>query len=277
MTSTEPVQYLLRPGGRLAYTSQGTGPLVVLSPGMGDLRGVFRDVVGPLMAAGLRVVSVDLRGHGDSDTTFATHGIRETADDLAALVEHLGGPAVLVGHSVSAGAAAVVAAERPDLVAGLAMLDPHVRQERAGLVARLTTQALRRPLGATLWASYYASLNAGRRAAWFDEHLAAVRIALRDGGRMRSFGRLARTLVGAATPLPLSRVTAPTLVLHGALDPEFPDPAADLALAVGQLTATAPAGVLVPDAGHYPHAQQPAAVVAALLELLARVPGDPRA
>ena len=124
-----------------------THPLVVLAPGMGDLRGVWRDVVGPLAAAGHRVAALDLRGHGDSGTTFTAHGIRTGAEDLAALVERLGGPAVLVGHSVSAGSAALVAAERPELVSGLAMISPHLQQEAPGLVARLSTQAIRRPLG----------------------------------------------------------------------------------------------------------------------------------
>jgi len=269
--------YLDRPDGRLAYSSEGSGALVVLAPGMGDLRGVFRDVVGPLVAAGLRVVSMDLRGHGESSTTFAAHGVGPIAEDLTALVEHLGGRAVLVGHSVSAGAAALVAAERPELVSGLAMLDPHLQAGKAGLVARLTTQAIRRPLGAALWASYYAGLHKGHRAPWHDEHVAAVRGSMRDAGHLRSFGRLARTLVGAPTPIPLARVTAPTLVVHGALDPEFRDPAAELAYALEHLTGTPATGVLVPDTGHYPHAQRPDAVVSALLELLADVPGALRA
>ena len=162
-----------------------------------------------------------------------------------------------------------------ELVAGLAMLDPHLRVEPAGAVARLTTQALRRPFGAALWASYYAGLNKGRRAPWFDEHIAAVRDALRDAGHLRSFGRLARALVGSPTPIALERITAPTLVLHGALDPEFPDPPAELAYALERLTGTPATGVLVPETGHYPHAQRPDAVVAALLELLADLPGAP--
>lgn len=161
MTSTE---HLVRPEGRIAFTVTGTGPLVVLAPGMGDLRGVWRDVVGPLVAAGHRVAAMDLRGHGDSDATFTRHGIRPVADDLAALIDHLGGPAVVVGHSVSAGSAAVVAGERPELVTGLAMLAPHLRQEKAGIVARLSVQAIRRPVGRPLWRSYYTGLHKGRRA-----------------------------------------------------------------------------------------------------------------
>jgi pimeloyl-ACP methyl ester carboxylesterase len=261
-------RYLDRPDGRLAYSVAGSGPLVVLSPGMGDLRDVFRDVVGPLVAAGYRVASTDLRGHGDSSTTFAEHGARATAGDLVALVTHLGGPAVLVGHSISAGAAAIVAAEHPELVSALALLDPHLQVSRAGLVARLQTQAIRRPFGARLWASYYRSLHKGRTADWYPEHVVAVHTALRDAGRIRSFGALARALVASPVAIPLDRITAPTLVLHAEHDPEFADPAGELAYALDHLTGTHPVGVMVPDAGHYPHSQRPDVVVPALLELL---------
>lgn len=243
---------------------------------MGDLRQVFRDVAGPLVAAGYRVVAADLRGHGGSDATFAEHGIRAIAADLIALLEHLGQPAALVGHSVSAGAVALVAAERPHLVTSLVLVSPHLPHDDAGrapLTARLTTQAIRRPLGAALWLSYYRSLYAGRRPEWLPGHLAEVRAAMRDGAHLVAFGRLARNLVNTTTPLRLHAVTAPTLVVHGALDPEFGDPAAELARAGAALEAS-PAGppelLLVPEAGHYPHAQRPDVVVPALLAHLAR-------
>lgn len=261
-------RHLDRPEGRLAYSVAGTGPLVVLSPGMGDLRDVFRDVVGPLVAAGHRVASVDLRGHGDSSTTFTEHGVRATADDLVALVAALGGPAVLVGHSISAGAAALVAAEHPELVSALALLDPHLQVSPGGLMVRLQTQVIRRPFGARLWTSYYRSLHKGRTADWCPAHVAAVHTALRDAGRMRSFGALARALVSSPVAIPLDRITAPTLVLHGEQDPEFADPAGELAYALDHLTGTHPVGAIVPDAGHYPHSQRPDVVVPALLELL---------
>ena len=112
-TSQHPtVRHLARAEGRLAYTDQGSGPLVVAAPGMGDLRATYDDVVPHLLAAGHRVVVIDLRGHGDSDTTFATHGDEATASDYVALVEHLdAGPAVLLGSSMAATAAVVAAAE----------------------------------------------------------------------------------------------------------------------------------------------------------------------
>src|SRR4051794_36678600 len=105
MTTT--VHHLQRPEGRIAYTVDGPAqaPLVVLVPGMGDLRSTWRELVGPLLESGHRVAVMDLRGHGDSDTTFTTHGDVVTGQDVLALVEHLGGPAVLGGNSMGASAA----------------------------------------------------------------------------------------------------------------------------------------------------------------------------
>lgn len=280
---TTETRYLDRPGGRLAYSlhepastaGAEAAPLVVLSPGMGDLRGVFRDVVGPLTQEGFRVAVADLRGHGESGTTFDAYDLPSIADDLEALLAHLGGPVALVGHSVSAGAAAVVAARRPDLVGSLVMVSPHLTAGGgafATALARLMTQAIRRPVGAAFWTAYYRSLHKGRQAPWFAEHVAAVRASMRDGAHLVAFGRLARALVATPTTIPLDRVVAPTLVVHGALDPEFGDPAAELATALAGLEGSAASveGLLVPEAGHYPHTQRTDVVVPVLLAHLAR-------
>ena len=67
-TQTNTVSYLERSDGRVAYEETGTGPLVVCVPGMGDLRASYRFLRESLVAAGYRVVLMDLRGHGDSDS-----------------------------------------------------------------------------------------------------------------------------------------------------------------------------------------------------------------
>ena len=72
--------YLPRPEGRIAYDRTGEGPLVLLVPGMGDLRSTYRFLVPDLVAAGFTAVSVDLRGHGDSDVGFGSYGDAETAE-----------------------------------------------------------------------------------------------------------------------------------------------------------------------------------------------------
>src|SRR5215470_6143236 len=110
MTET---RFLERPEGRIAYDVTGEGPLVICSPGMGDLRSVYRFFAPPLVDAGFQAATMDLRGHGESDATFGSYDDVATGTDLVALAKHLGGPAVLVGNSMSAGAAVWAAAEAP--------------------------------------------------------------------------------------------------------------------------------------------------------------------
>ncbi|MFI9486821.1 alpha/beta fold hydrolase [Promicromonospora sp. NPDC052451] len=267
--------FLQRPEGRIAYTDSGSGPLVVAAPGMGDLRSTYDDVAPALVNAGYRVVVADLRGHGDSDTTFRTHGDDATGTDLLALVEHLGaGPAVLLGNSMGASAAAWAAAERPDLVRGLVLLSPLLREPGSPAMQRVLRVAYRallaRPWGAAFWASYYSSISKGRRSARHAEHVAAVRRALSEPAHLRSFRDLALALDHAVVEARLPDVTAPALVVVGALDPDYPDPAAELAWMTDTLGAR---GVLVPEVGHYPQHQAPDVTVPAILEFLDGLPG----
>src|ERR1035438_3655588 len=129
--------YLARPRGRIGYDVAGEGPLVVLVPGMGDLRAGYRFLAPALRAAGYRVACTDLRGHGDSDATFSSYGDEETAGDVIALIEELGGPAVVVGNSMGAGAAALAAAQRPGLVSGLVLVGPFVRNGKTSAMQRI--------------------------------------------------------------------------------------------------------------------------------------------
>src|SRR5919106_835129 len=129
--------FLERPGGRIAYDVGGAGPLVVLVPGMGDLRSVYRFVAPALVDAGYRVATMDLRGHGDSDATFDSYNDVALGADLIALIEHLGGPATIVGNSMGAGGAAWAAAQAPDLVTGLILVGPFVREVPVSWAAKL--------------------------------------------------------------------------------------------------------------------------------------------
>ena len=106
------------PGGKLSYEVTGEGPLVVLSAGIGDRRQVYRFLAPELAQAGYRVASVDLRGHGDSSLGWPSITRTDVAGDLIAVIRHLGGPAVIVGHSISGGAATIAAAKAPELVSG---------------------------------------------------------------------------------------------------------------------------------------------------------------
>lgn len=270
------VLHLQRPEGRISYTVEGSGPLVVAVPGMGDLRSSYREIVGPLVDAGFRVAVTDLRAHGDSDTGFRAFGDIATGGDLLALIEQLGGPAVVLGTSMGAAAAAWAAAERPDLVSGLVLFGPLLRDPAMG---RATVAAMhgayrvlfRAPWGAGAWAAYYrTALNRGRTAPWLGEHVAAIRATLREPGRLRAFRRLTLQLTHAVVEPRLPEVTAPMLAFVGELDPDFRDPAAEAAW----LESIGAEAVMVPESGHYPQAQRPDVVVPATLAFLARRRGE---
>ncbi|MEM7137417.1 MAG: alpha/beta hydrolase [Myxococcota bacterium] len=71
-----------------------------------------------------RVVSVDLRGHGQSNGYTSGFNIETCGADICALLEALElAPAVLVGHSLGCRVVMEAASERPDLVAGTIMVD----------------------------------------------------------------------------------------------------------------------------------------------------------
>lgn len=263
--------YLDRPGGRIGYDRTGSGPLIVLIPGMGDLRQTYRHVVGPLADAGYTVVSADLRGHGDSDPTFADYGDEPTAEDTIALIEHLdAGPALLVGNSMGAGASVIAAAMRPELVSGLALLGPFVRGEPTS-AQRLSMRVLMAPAwAASVWKRYLPRLYAGARPGDFADYAAQVAAALRRPGYARAFSLTTRTGHGLAEAS-IPSVTAPALVLMGSLDPDFPDPRLEAEWIAEHLGGET---VMIADAGHYPQSQQPRATLDVLLPFAARVTAD---
>lgn len=257
--------YLERPEGRIAYDMTGEGPLIICAPGMGDRRQVFRFLVPDLVEAGYRVATMDLRGHGESDATFSAYDDVGAGTDLLALAEHLGGPAVLVGNSMSAGAAVWAAAERSDLVSGLVLVGPFVRNAPVGLGQRLAFRlALLRPWGPAAWSAYYAKLYPGRPPADLAEHRARIRSSMKEPGRWKAFIRTTHTSHEPAMAR-IGEVHAPALVLMGARDPDFADPAAEARFIAERLDAEV---LMIPGSGHYPQAEYPEVVTPAIVRFL---------
>ncbi len=74
------------------------------------------------LAADRQVVTVDMRNHGAS--FHATdHSYFDMADDLARVIEHIGRPATVLGHSMGGKAAMVLALKKPELVDRLIVAD----------------------------------------------------------------------------------------------------------------------------------------------------------
>lgn len=266
------------PGGRIAYEVSGEGPLVVLSHGMGDNRSVYRFLAPLLAAAGYRVAAVDLRGHGESSTGWASYTHADIAGDLLAVIATEGGPAVIVGHSCSGGAATVAAGTHPDRVTAVVEIGPATRPYAMSAAALLRNRRYRRGFlllarGAFLgsvgaWGKYLDHAYPGAKPADWDAWLATLLAGLREDGRMRPV-RAIGTSPAAGTVAQLPNVRCPALIIMGTLDPDWPDPRAEATAITGLLPAGTGRHVMIEGAGHYPHAQYPAQTAEAILAFLA--------
>ena len=269
-------------GGRIAYDVTGSGPLVVLSHGIGDRRQVYRFLAPRLAQAGYRVVSADLRGHGESSmgwkSVTGTEAITRTdiAGDLLALIRHLGGPAVIVGHSISGGAATIAAAQQPDLVSGIVEINPFTKTQKLSLGGLVRIRRYRRGMSRLMGTQLLHSLRIWMRyldvayptkPADYAEYMAALAAKLREPGRMAEFMKTGKsTPADAGAQLP--NITVPALVIMGTLDPDFADPRAEGDAIVAAMPSGLGAVAMVEGAGHYPHAQSPDQVAALVIGFL---------
>lgn len=112
-------------GHRLYLSCTGTGsPTVVLEPGAGLTSSAFAWIA-PAVARDTRVCVYDRAGRGWSDSADTRQDARQTASDLHTLLRRGGvdGPYVLAGHSFGGLYALSFAAQYPDDVAGMVLVD----------------------------------------------------------------------------------------------------------------------------------------------------------
>jgi len=269
-------EYLAVDGGTIAYEVTGSGPLIVLAHGMGDSRAAYHAVIPPLVAAGFRVAAVDLRGCGESSVDWPAWSRTAIAGDLLAVIRHLGGPAVLVGHSISGGAATIAAAQEPSLITAVVELGPFTRKQPTRLgdlrVKRFRQGGLRL-LGVAAfgsvrsWLSYLAVAYPGAKPAGWAERLARIDSMLREPGRMKALRSMFRS-APADAGAQLGHVRCPVLVVMGTLDPDWADSRAEGAAIVAALPSGLGRLEMIEGAGHYPHDQVPDQVVSLMLAFL---------
>lgn len=115
--------------GRVAYDDTGgSGPLILAIPGMGDLRSEYRALQPLLQQAGYRIVTMDIRGHGETTARWNDYSAHAISRDALALISHLSaGPVVILGNSFAAGSALWAAHDAPEHVRAVVLLGPVVR------------------------------------------------------------------------------------------------------------------------------------------------------
>jgi len=119
---------------RPADSGSDRSPTILMLHGGGQNRFSWKNTGQVLADRGLHVVALDARGHGDSDRAPAgQYTIEALAGDIAAVLQQIGRPVVIIGASMG-GLTGIIAAHRagPESVTKLVLVDVVPRFESAG-------------------------------------------------------------------------------------------------------------------------------------------------
>jgi pimeloyl-ACP methyl ester carboxylesterase len=116
-------------GINLYYETHGSGrPLILLHGGLGSGE-MFGPII-PALAGNHQVIAVDLQGHGRTADIDRPIDVRLMADDIAALIDHLGlDKPDIVGYSLGGGVAFFTAVKYPEKIGKLVMAAANVRRD----------------------------------------------------------------------------------------------------------------------------------------------------
>ena len=207
----------------------GEGPPLVLTHGWADTSAAFAGVQSDL-AADHRVLTWDLRGHGESEAPPPGNYERDDAlGDLKRVVSDAGTPCVLGGHSLGGYLSLAHAIRHPDEVAALVLIaaGPGFRKDEA-------------------------------REQWNDSVTAsAAKMDLPEGQERISMHTDSWVIDS------LAEITCPVLVIVGERDKRF-----QASAAVFEKTLDVRQSVVVPDAGHAVHRKFPAEVAGSIRHFL---------
>jgi pimeloyl-ACP methyl ester carboxylesterase len=123
MANTTPqTRYAPVNGLEMYYEIHGTGePLILLHGGVGAIE-MFGEVL-PLLAQGRQVIAADLQAHGRTADIDRPLSFGSMADDIRALIEHLGlEEADVMGYSLGGGSALQTAIRHPQVVRKLVLV-----------------------------------------------------------------------------------------------------------------------------------------------------------
>uniref|UniRef100_A0A831U3C6 Alpha/beta fold hydrolase n=1 Tax=Geobacter metallireducens TaxID=28232 RepID=A0A831U3C6_GEOME len=126
-------------GINLAYDDHGSGPAVLLIHGFPLCRRMWHPQIQAVTGAGFRLVTLDLRGFGESDAPEGPYSMELFADDVAGLLDHLGiGRAVVGGMSMGGYVLFNLLERYPDRLAGAVFITTRATaDDEAGKARRL--------------------------------------------------------------------------------------------------------------------------------------------
>jgi pimeloyl-ACP methyl ester carboxylesterase len=273
-------------GTRLHVAEAGTGPLVLLLHGFPEFWWSWRRQLPALAAAGFRAVAPDLRGYGASDKPPRGYDAFTLAADVAGLIRALGErDAVVAGTDWGGFLGWSTAALHPQVVRRLVVLGmPHPLRQRAAMVTDRQQRAAGRPVWdfqlprrperrlTAAQAGYVGRLLHAWGGPGFPDEETELRVreAIRIPGVAHSALEYFRWAV-RSVPRPDGRrfartlsvpIAAPTLQLHGDLDPYL---LARTAMGSGRYVAGRYEWRLFAGCGHFLPEEAPAEVTEQLL------------
>jgi pimeloyl-ACP methyl ester carboxylesterase len=204
-------------GTTIAYDKTGQGPVIVVVLGALNSRKTGAKLAKAL-APDFTVVNYDRRGRGDSTDT-APYDTEREVEDLAAVINDVGGPVFLYGHSSGGALALTAAAKLAKQVKKLAIYEvPYSLDDAARQSAKKYAASLKKLL---------AGGKKGDAVALFVGHVGVTEkqiAAMKKMPMWRGLEKLAPTLaydsqvLGEGHGLParhLAGIKVPSLVMHG--------------------------------------------------------------
>jgi 3-oxoadipate enol-lactonase len=262
-------------GVALEVVERGTGPALVLVHGFGGAKEDFSDQVDDL-ARDHRVVTFDLRGHGESDGPEdpVRYSLDRFAADLGNVLDALDiGACRLLGHSMGGMVVRRFVLAAPQRVDALILMDtspgpvPGLDAEMMDLGVQIANEQGMAELKRVMDA--FAPLDTPAYQRTLAERPGYKEFGDRKWAALSHAMWVTMSLEIRDQPDQLAELAAvhcPTLVLVGVEDEPFRAVSA-------QMVATIPGAelVVIPDAGHSPQFENGPAWLAAFREFLARV------
>jgi pimeloyl-ACP methyl ester carboxylesterase len=279
MPDTTDQQYVEIRGVPIHFREEGTGhrrgPSLLLIHGFGASLETWFDIT-PILARELRVVRLDLRGFGLSgkpkDRAYSPD---EQAEIVAEFIEKsINGPVVVAGHSYGGGVAVLTylkLRERQlgDRVAGLVLIDAASYSQALPFFVAQLRNPLTRFVAENLTTSEWRTRHVLEKLFMDKSRVDEARVEryarfLRLPGANHAIAEVAEQVVPpnlSELSDSLKTIRVPTLVIWGEKDPAIPVAFAHrLARDIGGARL-----VIIPDVGHIPHEEQPAATAEAIL------------
>ena len=256
-------------GVEIAYTDQGQGTPVLFVHGFPLNQTMWEPQVKNL-SSGFRVLTLDLRGHGDSEAPLWRYSVETYADDIRALLDHLSiDQVVLAGFSMGGYVTFAFCRKYPDRVKALVLADtrPQADSPEAAQTRFKTAQTAHRDGATPIADAMVPKLLSPQSVEGRPDLVQAVRQMITGTPVTGIAGDLMSMADRPDSVSLLSEIRCPVLVLVGELDGLTPP--ADAQLMADQIPNASLE--MIPEAAHLSNLEQPERFTQAVQKFLETV------